>query len=102
MHKTLMHYYVVPTWRVDRQRRGQPQLGVEDDGAMSRSTFGRVASLVGHALETHPFALAGFVRLCMLAYGAWMDATLELKYTDIDYRVFTDGAELVTKGRCPF
>ena len=30
----------------------------------------RVASLVGHALETHPFALAGFVRLCMLAYGA--------------------------------
>lgn len=62
----------------------------------------RVASLVGHALETHPFALAGFVRLCMLAYGAWHDATLELKYTDIDYRVFTDGAELVTNGRCPF
>lgn len=60
------------------------------------------AAHVGRALETHPFALAGFVRLCMLAYGAWHDANLELKYTDIDYRVFTDGAELVTNGRCPF
>jgi len=53
------------------------------------------------ALE-QPFATAAALRLVLLAYGAWQDAYLEVKYTDLDYSVFTDGAELVVAGRCPY
>ena len=49
-----------------------------------------------------PFATAAALRLVLLAYGAWQDAYLEVKYTDLDYSVFTDGAELVVAGRCPY
>ena len=53
-------------------------------------------------LRSWPFVTAAGLRLLMLAYGAWQDAYLEVKYTDLDYSVFTDGAELVATGRCPF
>ena len=48
------------------------------------------------------FAAATAVRLLLLVFGAWQDEHLEVKYTDIDYGVFTDGAELVVQGRSPF
>ena len=48
------------------------------------------------------FIYAAVFRLALLAYGAWHDAHLEVKYTDIDYAVFSDGAELVWRGRSPF
>ena len=50
----------------------------------------------------HAIAWAGFLRLVLLVYGAWHDRNLEVKYTDIDYQVFSDGAELVWRGSCPF
>ena len=60
--------------------------------------FGTVVPL----LLVKPFVLAAALRLVLLAYGAWQDAYLEVKYTDLDYSVFTDGAELVAAGRCPY
>lgn len=38
------------------------------------------------------FASAALLRLGMLVYGLWQDANSPLKYTDIDYLVFTDAA----------
>ncbi|KAI8623758.1 glycosyltransferase family 50 protein [Xylariaceae sp. FL1651] len=38
------------------------------------------------------FATAALLRACMLLYGLWQDANSPLKYTDIDYLVFTDAA----------
>ncbi|KAI0466169.1 glycosyltransferase family 50 protein [Xylaria cf. heliscus] len=38
------------------------------------------------------FASAALLRLGMLLYGLWQDANSPLKYTDIDYLVFTDAA----------
>lgn len=38
------------------------------------------------------FALASILRVVMLVYGLWQDANSPLKYTDIDYLVFTDAA----------
>ncbi|KAI1492704.1 glycosyltransferase family 50 protein [Biscogniauxia mediterranea] len=38
------------------------------------------------------FAAAALLRAGMLLYGLWQDANSPLKYTDIDYLVFTDAA----------
>ncbi|KAH8160995.1 hypothetical protein CIB48_g7241 [Xylaria polymorpha] len=38
------------------------------------------------------FASAALLRVGMLLYGLWQDANSPLKYTDIDYLVFTDAA----------
>ncbi|KAI0023909.1 glycosyltransferase family 50 protein [Xylariomycetidae sp. FL0641] len=38
------------------------------------------------------FAASALLRLGMLVYGQWQDANSPVKYTDIDYLVFTDAA----------
>lgn len=44
------------------------------------------------------YALATILRVVMLLYGLWQDANSPLKYTDIDYLVFTDAARFVAQG----
>ena len=46
--------------------------------------------------------LAALLRVALVLYGAWHDERFEVRYTDIDYDVFSDGAELVWRGRSPF
>ncbi len=57
-------------------------------------------------LVDHPFccAITGAVavRLVLLVYGLYQDANHELKYTDIDYRVFTDAANYMSQGLSPY
>ncbi|CAG8494337.1 3079_t:CDS:2 [Paraglomus brasilianum] len=45
---------------------------------------------------------AVIIRLLMLLYGEWQDAHLQVKYTDIDYKVLTDAARYVTIGESPY
>ncbi|RKP06571.1 GPI mannosyltransferase 1 [Thamnocephalis sphaerospora] len=42
------------------------------------------------------------LRLVMLVYGEWQDATMQVKYTDVDYRVFTDAARFCLAGQSPY
>ena len=48
------------------------------------------------------FAAAGLLRLVLLVYGVHHDAHSIVKYTDIDYVVFTDAARYIANGESPY
>ncbi|CAG7919440.1 unnamed protein product [Penicillium olsonii] len=48
------------------------------------------------------FLAATALRLILLVYGGWQDAHSAVKYTDIDYMVFTDAARYVSNGESPY
>ncbi|KAI9144715.1 GPI mannosyltransferase [Paraphysoderma sedebokerense] len=47
-------------------------------------------------------AMSFFIRLAFLLYGEYQDANFTLKYTDIDYSVFSDAAHYVYNQSSPY
>jgi phosphatidylinositol glycan class M len=48
------------------------------------------------------FPAAVVLRAVLFIYGLWQDAFSPMKYTDIDYYVFTDAARFVAAGQSPY
>lgn len=48
------------------------------------------------------FSAAIVLRAVLLVYGSFQDAFSPMKYTDIDYFVFTDAARFISRGRSPY
>lgn len=42
-------------------------------------------------------SIAFVIRLFLVGFGIYQDKTMVVKYTDIDYHVFTDASRLVTQ-----
>ncbi|GMH24001.1 hypothetical protein Nepgr_025844 [Nepenthes gracilis] len=41
-------------------------------------------------------------RVLLILYGEWQDAHMEVRYTDVDYIVFSDAAKLMYSGKSPY
>ncbi|CAM9743890.1 unnamed protein product [Hapterophycus canaliculatus] len=48
----------------------------------------------------YPFALV--TRIVLILFGEWQDRTLSIPYTDVDYQVISDAAQLIVAGDSPY
>lgn len=63
----------------------------------------RVAKCITEYATLPVIVVVGLIlRLSLLVYGEWQDANFAVKFTDIDYHVFSDAARHVTEGNSPF
>ncbi|XP_048140993.1 GPI mannosyltransferase 1 isoform X2 [Rhodamnia argentea] len=54
-------------------------------------------------VDMRPLLLfSAFLRVFLIVYGEWQDKHMEVRYTDVDYFVFSDAADLMASGKSPY
>jgi hypothetical protein len=84
--------------RSRQRRRTSPNIPDESVEDMARP---RTTSRFFHS-TSHIILLSILLRLVLIAYGIYHDAHSPLKYTDVDYYVFTDAAQFMHQGKSPY
>jgi phosphatidylinositol glycan class M len=51
---------------------------------------------------TSLLTFSAIFRVILILYGEWQDSHMEVRYTDVDYIVFSDAASLVASGYSPY
>ncbi|GAA0169869.1 glycosyltransferase [Lithospermum erythrorhizon] len=46
--------------------------------------------------------VSAFLRVILILFGEWQDAHMEVRYTDVDYLVFSDAASFMASGKSPY
>ncbi|KAE9446245.1 hypothetical protein C3L33_21856, partial [Rhododendron williamsianum] len=55
------------------------------------------------SIDLHSLLLfSAVLRLLLILYGEWQDTHMEVRYTDVDYLVFSDAASLMASGKSPY
>ena len=68
---------------------------------------GVIKSEIGACRASQPakmnaIGLGLLARVALLTWGAWQDAQMDVKFTDIDYEVYTDAAQFMAQGGSPY
>ena len=76
-------------------------MDVEEE-AVCRPLFLATKKLKWHLTLRTVFLAASLIRAFLLVYGEWQDSNFAVKFTDVDYHVFSDAALHVVEGNSPF
>ena len=58
--------------------------------------------MISTVLTKHLFFLAFLIRLALILYGILGDRIWSIKYTDYDYKVYTDTSRYILEGKNPY
>lgn len=68
---------------------------------MTKKKYSRCSTFLSYNIKTHLF-LSSLLHGLLICVSEIQDTYLDVKYTDIDYTIFTDGAQHMLQGGSPF
>lgn len=76
--------------------------GMDVEEPSRKLLFLATRKLKRHLTLQTVFFAAALIRVFLLVYGEWQDSHFAVKFTDVDYHVFSDAALHIVEGNSPF